>query len=98
MFSANDIDKQQYLYVIRPENSNKVKIGISKNPVKRLNALQTANTEKLYISVVLKTNDLAVNEESRMHRYFKERRLNGEWFRDIDDEIIHAIGNRADPF
>lgn len=98
IFSANGIDKQQYLYVIRPENSNKVKIGISKNPAKRLNALQTANAEKLYISQVLKTNDLAVNEESRLHRYFKERRLNGEWFRDIDDdEIMHALHNRAEP-
>ena len=97
IFSANGIDKQQYLYVIRPENSNKVKIGISKNPAKRLNALQTANADKLYISLVLKTNDLAINEESRMHRYFKERRLNGEWFRDIDDdEIMHAVGNRAE--
>lgn len=65
------------LYLIVNESKTKCKIGFSKDPEKRLKALQTGNPEKLE---VLATYPAGRIEEIKYHRMFAYLKLNGEWF------------------
>ena len=62
-----------------------VKIGRTDNPEKRLNSIQTGYPRKLQILGILET-DNSVAEEHRLHLYFENSRLHGEWF-DIDGSL-----------
>lgn len=59
--------------------SGPIKIGISKNPGRRLSALQTAAHEPLTL-LHSTIGDEAL--EKRLHADLAEHRLDGEWFRD----------------
>lgn len=59
-----------------------VKIGISKNPKKRLRQLQTGHPKKLSI---LATFPGAADEEMQFHGRFRPHHLQGEWFRYCDE-------------
>lgn len=59
-----------------------VKIGISKNPTKRLAQLQTGHPRRLSI---LATLPGGADEEMQLHGRFREHRLHGEWFGDCPE-------------
>jgi hypothetical protein len=63
-----------------------IKIGYSKEPQKRLGALQTANPNKLDI---LGTIPGTEKDEEQLHIKFGEHRLKGEWFK--GDEIFESV-------
>ena len=70
-----------FLYFIAGKNA--VKIGISKDPQKRLAALQTANHSKLrLVKAFHVASNLAnaVQSEKIAHYMFGRMRLQGEWF------------------
>ena len=54
-----------------------VKIGVAKNPINRLKALQTGMPTKL---VILACADWPNSYERRIHRVLHASRLQGEWF------------------
>ena len=56
---------------------NLIKIGYSKDPIKRLAALQTASPDRLSL-LAIKPGKKDV--ESQLHEEFKESRMEGEWF------------------
>lgn len=66
------------------------KIGVAKNPNKRLVQLQTGNPNKLVIAKVMQGG---YREESALHEALKDSRLEGEWFRfnDFDDKTIKKL-------
>lgn len=70
-------DKNTFIYFIRTVNSNMVKIGKSKNPLKRLSQLQTGNRELIYIDAMISLND---KYEKIIHKYFKKEHSGKEWF------------------
>jgi hypothetical protein len=71
---------------------NHYKIGITTRTIeKRLKELQTGNSEKIDIIKSFKT-DHYFAVESWLHRKFKSKRLEGEWF-DLDDSIISEFDN-----
>lgn len=66
------------LYLIRG-NNGKYKIGIAKNPKKRLKQLQTGNPELLTIIETYQTNN-ASKIEKALHNRYSHLRKEGEWF------------------
>jgi len=68
--------KLQAIYVIL--SADLVKIGISRNPLKRLSSLRTGNGNKL--ALVAQCSGVLADER-RLHRFFREERVEGEWFR-----------------
>lgn len=87
--------KNKYLYVL--EFSNKtVKIGITKEKEKRMKAISSASGMDITRSYFTEKIDNVQNLETELHRYFKDKRLNGEFF-DIDfDVAVSEVKKRTD--
>jgi len=69
----------KYVYLISDINTYTYKIGISKNPEKRIKSLQTGN-EKL-LKIIHKVPCENYNEvETALHNQYKFLKINGEWF------------------
>ena len=83
-----------YLYFISTERKKVVKIGIAKNPQKRLRTFQTANYEKLVILRVIKVANraLAFKLETALHHKFKKYHIRGEWFK-LTPTVMEFIEN-----
>jgi len=75
-----------FVYIIGNKDHNIYKIGISKDPTKRLKGIQTGNPFKLSIIDTFKTN-YAKQVESDYHELFEEYKLEGEWF-SLDKEAF----------
>lgn len=80
--------KEQLIYVIKNDETNRIKIGISDNAISRLRALEHASGCKLkmlYFSITLKN---ARDVEQLIHHELREFRHLGEWFNIDDEEAI----------
>ena len=55
------------------------KIGVAKNPLRRLKALQTGSSAKITLVHVIYSPD-AFKLEKYFHRLFAHKRMEGEWF------------------
>ena len=73
-----------YVYFIKSGYDKRapIKIGVAVNIERRLNALQTANPEKLTLiaSIKCKSRAEAFNIESYLHGELNNRKIRGEWF------------------
>lgn len=67
------------IYLIKSLDNGYYKIGISKNPIKRLKQLQTGNSSLLEIVKEYKS-EYANYIEKVLHRQFNSYRKEGEWF------------------
>lgn len=80
-----------YAYAIQAGEGGPVKIGVSKDPARRLRELQKANAEKLRGLAAWRVLGL---EEAQLHEEYAELRIHGEWFEPawwlIDD--MHRLG------
>ena len=65
------------IYFIQGKESGNIKIGYSIQPDKRINNLQTAHYEKLEVIGLLHGS---MEDESNIHKMFKEYHLRGEWY------------------
>ena len=70
-------NKNTFIYFVRGVNSDMVKIGKSKNPLKRLSQLQMGTHELLYIDAMISLND---KYEKIIHKYFEKEHASNEWF------------------
>jgi predicted GIY-YIG superfamily endonuclease len=77
------------IYLIQAENTNKYKIGYSRNPHQRLKQLQTANGEGLLLLKEFKT-EFATKLEKQLHRYYLNKQTLGEWFQ-LDEEDVQKF-------
>lgn len=68
---------EQFVYFVQSGDDGPVKIGIAKNPLDRLGALQTGNHQDLHIRHVV-PGDRAL--ETSLHHRFKDALIRGEWF------------------
>ncbi len=67
------------IYLIQNLQTLDIKIGISKNPEKRVRQLQTGSSEKLLLLKIFDiTNDRQI--EKRLHKMLWQNRQRGEWF------------------
>jgi hypothetical protein len=85
--------KGDSLYFVQARETGRIKIGRSKNPSKRLKALQTGNAQELRLIASLE--GLGWREKD-LHHKLREWRVSGEWFDyecvgNIPDEIYELI-------
>ena len=73
-----DEEKEKSIYFIQEGENGNVKIGISKNPKKRMEQLQSANPHELKLRVVI--DDCHEGVEDDLHHFFKNYHIRGEWF------------------
>lgn len=78
------------IYIIEGKR-NIVKIGISKDPKKRLRGLKTGSPYELEL---LATNWSCMSTviETRLHVKYKQYQLSGEWFKLPENELVKLIG------
>lgn len=79
-FEVPDDLPDMWVYAIREEATGNIKLGISKDPERRLQQLQTANSSKLVLVATRK----AVNrfaDERMLHLDAAGHAIRGEWFR-----------------
>ena len=75
-----------YVYIIKNVDSNNIKVGISKDPEKRVAQLKTGSDsvlELLFSEKLECTRYQVLNIEKQIHKELSEsfKRLNGEWFK-----------------
>jgi hypothetical protein len=75
------------IYLIKSLNDGIYKIGVSKNPEKRIKQLQTGNSSQLQLLNVYETV-IPFKVEKVLHSTFQIDRKEGEWFYlSIKDEL-----------
>lgn len=75
-----------FIYVIG-NNSNRQKIGFSKDVFKRLKTLQTGNSEELLLHHYIQIPEEKVRLiEKKLHQELSYKRLKGEWFNMTSEE------------
>lgn len=67
------------IYLIKSLNEGVYKIGVSKNPNKRLKALQTGNPSPVEILYLYETEN-AYKIEKSLHNRYSHFNTHGEWF------------------
>lgn len=89
--------EKHYVYFIGAVNPNTesleaIKIGISEDPVKRLQSMTTDNHLPLVLMSTIEctTENTALAVEKRYHDKYKESRIKGEWF-SITPNLIKDI-------
>lgn len=70
--------KQGKIYLIGNVQNKVVKIGYSKTPRQRLKKLQTGSP---YSLTIFKTFNGTLDIENKLHKKYKNQKLNGEWFK-----------------
>ena len=101
---------RRYIYLIKNEDSEQVKVGIGKKPETRLKQLQTGSSGKLTL-LYKREVEFASVVERNLHNFYSEQRGSGEWFdlygvniEDIDNQItlyeknIIALKESDNPF
>lgn len=76
---ALEVDEDGFVYVIANPKAKLLKIGTSKDPVRRLSELRAQTRADLEI---VGTTPGRYRAESAAHRRFADLRVRGEWFRD----------------
>lgn len=79
-----DYRDKGYVYFIQADKGDEIKIGWSKDPMKRLRTLQTAATKELHL---LATMEGGMNLEYEIHQRFANHRTVGEWFKPAPEVI-----------
>ena len=80
-----------YVYIIKNIDTGNIKLGVSNDVQKRLNTFRTGNDcqlELVYKSVIC-SNSFSI--EQSVHRYFKDHRVRGEWFKVNESEVIRFL-------
>ena len=79
-FDVEEIDDDKYIYVAMESETGRYKIGISKDPERRVKELNTGNPEQLILVHAYLAIDIRNKSETLAHAVFVENRLKGEWF------------------
>lgn len=76
------------------------KIGIAKNPHRRLAAIQTSCPFDLVIFYKRRRvrRELAVNEERFFHAFFRDKHCRGEWFRLDQADLQRVMRSPGDQY
>ena len=74
------------IYLLKQENSNLYKIGVTKNTSKRIKQLQTGNAIPLELVETFQTSH-DYKMETALHAQFSLKRMEGEWFKLSQEEV-----------
>jgi hypothetical protein len=87
------VTKQRKIYFARAGDTNRIKIGCTIDVDKRLRVLQTGCPEVLRVLLILPRGDYQI--ETKLHKQFAKRRIQGEWF-EYAPEIAYFIQKRLE--
>lgn len=100
----DDLGKQSGVYIIRIQNTNKYKIGLTKNLRRRIKQFSTGNPENLKIDYFIATKRYK-QLEIELHKTFEQYRIGGEWFLfdekgllEVNIELAKLMKNQADEY
>lgn len=68
-----------FVYILQSQEDGYYKIGVSKNPQKRLSTLQTGNPSELKLINIYESKN-AKRIEKKLHSLFSSFKKEGEWF------------------
>lgn len=81
-----------HLYAVRAGNTDMVKIGISRNPRRRIIQMQTDIPLDLDVIFFLNLKGTSEDVEQRIHSALADRQIRGEWFSiPTDDEVWEIV-------
>ena len=75
-----DLPPDRYVYVAQESTSGRYKIGISKDPERRIKELNIGNPEQLKLIHYFKSNGNKYESETITHKMYAAHRLRSEWF------------------
>ncbi len=75
----DDLGHLSGVYIIRIQNTDKYKIGITKDLQRRIKQFKTGNPDNIKIDYFIATENSRKLEKT-LHSKFKEHRIGGEWF------------------
>lgn len=78
-FEVPDDLPDLYIYAVRETETGRIKIGISRDPERRLRQLQTANSQELKLVAVRRAEN-RFNDERQLHDRNADAHIRGEWF------------------
>lgn len=87
--------KDKYLYALEFTNGT-VKIGITKENERRMKAISSASGMDITRSYFTDKINHVQNLETELHRYFKDNRLNGEFFDIPFEDAVKEIRMRVE--
>lgn len=96
LHSSNQ-DNSGFIYLAQASQTQWCKIGMSKQPYKRMQSLQTGSPLEIILLHRIYTFD-AIALEKSLHEYFNAYRVRGEWF-DLPAECIQEfpiVANQLD--
>jgi hypothetical protein len=77
----------QKVYLLADDNNpTQYKIGISRNPRKRLHQITAGRPGAIRLIAIIETPDAAALE-IELHSRFKSKNISGEWFRLSDEDV-----------
>lgn len=93
------MEKNIYLISYFLDNEEKAyKIGYTKREVEtRIKELKTANPNDILIEKVYKTDRYTSNIEKMLHKEFKDKKIDGEWFL-LNEEDVSKFESLCDKF
>lgn len=71
-------DTPRFVYFVEAGEGGAIKIGVTANVQARIKAIQTTNPLEIRLIAAIPGDH---RDERRLHKRFKDERLNGEWFR-----------------
>ena len=87
-------EKEKSVYFIQEGKKGNVKIGISANPFRRKGEMQSGNSEKLNMVLIIENANQDL--ERKLHNFFREYNLRGEWFEnDVIGLLKYEIKNEG---
>ncbi|MCC2250067.1 GIY-YIG nuclease family protein [Virgibacillus sp. AGTR] len=83
-------EKDGFIYLVKDNASNLVKIGITTNHVNRLKSLNTMVPLGVTTIAVIPSKRYE-SLEKEVHERYKHKRRNGEWFDFNDDDVKSCL-------
>jgi len=86
-------DAPHYVYVIRVADTDIHKIGLARDPLRRLANLQSGNHQPLYLihTTSCPSREQAASLEKAIHEELSSEHCRGEWFEAPQERILRAI-------
>lgn len=83
-----------YLYAIADTESQLIKIGYAKDPLKRCAQLQTGNAHPLKVIWKVEVDvSRAKLVETKIHQEYNYKRVRGEWFKMSEQEATDILNH-----
>lgn len=80
--------REGWVYFLRDDEARAVKIGFSRDPIRRIQQIQTSNPNRLRLLGAIRSVEAF---EQFLHWSNRDRRMSGEWFNDTDGGLSSIL-------